>query len=113
MLDERGYATFTYQAYMPEAKRQNHSKNGKISVKILGIQIPGATPEYKTEIHHDTFGTHRISLWCGCFLSRSCVHPGLAIRQKNMMTLSSDNNGTKVFRVTKIGYTYVDVCPEG
>ena len=62
MLDERGYATFTYQAYMPEAKRQNHSKTEN-QRKILGIQIPGATPEYKTEIHHDTFGTHRISLW--------------------------------------------------
>lgn len=108
MLDERGYTTVYVSGLHAGGKRQNHSKTEN-QRKILGIQIPGATPEYKTEIHHDTFGTHRISLWCGCFLSWSCVHQDWQY-DKNVMTLSSDNNGTKVFQVTKSGthtLTYV------
>ncbi len=108
MLDERGVCNVYVSGLHAGGKRQNHSKTEN-QRKILGIQIPGATPEYKTEIHHDTFGTHRISLWCGC------SYPGVVFSQdwqydKNVMTLSSDNNGTKVFQVTKSGthtLTYV------
>ncbi len=49
MLDERGYATFTYQAYMPEAKDRTIAKR-KISVKSWVYKFP--EPRLNTKLKY-------------------------------------------------------------
>ncbi|NJD50733.1 hypothetical protein EXY12_27390 [Klebsiella pneumoniae] len=108
MLDERGYATFTYQAYMPEAKDRTIAKR-KISVKSWVYKFP--EPRLNTKLKYTMIPSELTVSVSGVDVS----YPGVVFTQdwqydKNVMTLSSDNNGTKVFQVTKSGthtLTYV------
>lgn len=109
MLDERGYATFTYQAYMPEAKDRTIAKR-KISVKSWVYKFP--EPRLNTKLKYTMIPSELTVSVSGVDVSYLELCSRDWQYDKNVMTLSSDNNGTKVFR-NKIGYTYVDVCPEG
>lgn len=95
---------------MPEAKDRTIAKR-KISVKSWVYKFP--EPRLNTKLKYTMIPSELTVSVSGVDVS----YPGVVFTQdwqydKNVMTLSSDNNGTKVFR-NKIGYTYVDVCPEG
>jgi hypothetical protein len=80
-------------------QRQNHSKTEN-QRKILGIQIP--EPRLNTKLKYTMIPSELTVSVSGVDVS----YPGVVFTQdwqydKNVMTLSSDNNGTKVFQVTK------------
>lgn len=108
MLDARGYAAFTYQAYMPEAKERTLAKR-TISVKSWVYKFP--EPRLNTKLKYTMIPSELAVSVTGV----DVTYPGVVFSEdwqynKDVMTLESDTNGKKVFQVFKSGthtLTYV------
>jgi hypothetical protein len=108
MLDARGYTALTYQAYMPEAKDRTLAKR-TISVKSWVYKFP--EPRLNTKLKYTMIPSELTVSVSGVDVS----YPGVVFSEdwqydKTAMKLESDNNGKKVFSVSKAGthtMTYV------